>query len=93
MAYVKVVEADPRLPHQIIIGGGPGSRLVTVSCNCMPLYQNSTNRKPMMSFAMGTELLELNIAWLLTKQHRTHQAPFDSHAIAAARRGQAYRLT
>lgn len=92
MAYVKVVEADPRLPHQIIIASRKGTHLLTVSCNCMPVA-NAGYRKPMMTFASGTELLELNIAWLLTKQHRTHRAPFDSHAIAAARRGQAYRLT
>jgi hypothetical protein len=92
MPYAKVIHPDAGLPHQIVISATKSSSRLTVSCNCMPVGRGPCERRPMMTFASGTEASVLLHAWRISKQHRTHKAPFDHKAIDAARRGPAYRL-
>lgn len=34
---VKVIDRDPKLPHQIVIGAGRHAGEISVSCNCLAL--------------------------------------------------------
>lgn len=91
MPYVKVIVANPRLPHQIVLGTKKGTHAITVSCNCMPRQQGWP--VPLATFEGAVTAPELMRAWLISDKHRTHQAPFDAEAVAQARRGVYYRLT
>lgn len=52
MVQVRVIEKDPNLPHQIIIGQGPNINQVSVSCNCWRT-DNRGGYRPMANVLTG----------------------------------------
>lgn len=91
MVIARVVATDKELAHQISLAvDQKNSNAILISCNCMPRARNGV-RTVMVSLPAGTGAEFVVGAWL-TAHHLDHEGPFDSVAIAAARRVTSYRL-
>lgn len=55
---VKVVHADPTLPHQLVLGLGRSAGEVDISCNCLALTSKG-GHKPMgtVSYSKGLDAI------------------------------------
>lgn len=78
MVQVKVIDKDPSLPHQIIIGAGRHAGEISVSCNCW--RHSSSGYKPIdhVTCGEGTVQKALDIYNLPSNhnQHVCEQYPF-----------------
>lgn len=72
---VKVVPADPALPHQIVLALGRNAGIVDVSCNCLVLTSKN-GHKPMGSVKFGSNGLdEIWAIYDRPENHTNHDRP------------------
>lgn len=89
MPFVRIVERDPSLPHQLILYFAPGYTEYNISCNCMPSYGNGYKEAlTTMSFDDVVASGMLASKRLVRVWREAHIPALDDQTVAEA---QAYR--
>jgi hypothetical protein len=85
MPFVRIVEADPSLPHQLILYFAPGYTEYNISCNCMPSYGNGYRHAlTTMSFEAIVASGMLASQRLIKVWREAHNPPLDDETVGDA---------
>lgn len=86
MPYVRVVDQDPSLPHQVVISMSQNQRNYLVSCNCLV---GESGHKKQLAEVPARELGDgdySTIQFLLRVWREAHNPPLDDETVAEAHR-------